>query len=313
MISIIIPVYNAEGVIGRCIESVLSQDYKNWELILVDDGSSDNSKNICEEYANSDIRISVIRQENQGPSVTRNTGILASKGDYLCFIDADDYVSRNYLSDFHVEYDLDISIQGMRLEYTDGRETELFKPDKSELCSLQKSLENCSIFPLLCGPCCKLFKASIIKNKSILFPLSIRYGEDRIFVLRYLQYCKTDLFLSSTTNYTYTHENNNSLTSVRKKSFELLQSAFLQYQELMNLNNQVKSIALLSYYRKELMHDTYQSVYNNIIENRFDFQTIYLFVKSIDKELLRFVNKETSYPLTFKFLRLAVKLLRLGK
>lgn len=98
MISIIVPIYNAEKYIQRCIECVLSQDYENWELILINDGSTDNSKIICEKIAENEPKIQVICQENKGASVARKVGIEHAKGEFLVFIDCDDLVEKNYLS-----------------------------------------------------------------------------------------------------------------------------------------------------------------------------------------------------------------------
>jgi len=92
LISVIIPVYNVEKYIGKCIESVLSQTYKNLEIILVNDGSSDQSGAICDEYSSKDDRIVVIHQMNQGVSKARNAGLEAAKGDYIAFCDSDDWI-----------------------------------------------------------------------------------------------------------------------------------------------------------------------------------------------------------------------------
>ena len=94
LVSIIIPVYNVELLIKDCLESVLNQTYKNIEIILIDDGSKDKSGLICDEYAKKDDRIIVIHKNNEGVSVARNIGIDKSKGDYICFIDSDDYISK---------------------------------------------------------------------------------------------------------------------------------------------------------------------------------------------------------------------------
>ena len=88
-ISVIIPIYNAENYVGRCIESVQAQTYNNWQMILVDDGSKDKSLEICQKYADVDDRISVIHQENAGPGIARNTGIAKASGNYVVFIDSE--------------------------------------------------------------------------------------------------------------------------------------------------------------------------------------------------------------------------------
>lgn len=95
-ISVIIPVYNSEKYVRRCINSVIAQTYQNWEMILVDDGSVDNSLAILQEYANKDIRIKVVHQDNAGPGIARNTGITCATGEYIVFIDSDDRVNKEY-------------------------------------------------------------------------------------------------------------------------------------------------------------------------------------------------------------------------
>lgn len=92
-ISVIVPVYNAERYLRRCVDSVLAQTYENWELLLVDDGSRDGSAAICQEYARKDSRIQVLRKENGGASSARNLGIGAASGEYLTFLDCDDWIA----------------------------------------------------------------------------------------------------------------------------------------------------------------------------------------------------------------------------
>lgn len=100
MISIIVPVYNVDTFLKKCVDSILSQSYKNFELILVDDGSTDNSGNICDYYASIDKRVRVIHKINGGVGAARNTGMSIAKGKYITFIDSDDYVEPEYLSAF---------------------------------------------------------------------------------------------------------------------------------------------------------------------------------------------------------------------
>ena len=97
MISVIIPVYNTEKYLGRCINSVLSSTYKNFEILLIDDGSNDRSLEICRNYGNRDCRIRVFTQENQGASAARNRGIEESCGEWIVFVDSDDVISCDFL------------------------------------------------------------------------------------------------------------------------------------------------------------------------------------------------------------------------
>lgn len=91
-ISVIIPVYNAEKTIRRCLESIMSSEYEEYEVVVVDDGSTDNSASILFEYANRDRRVKIINQPNSGPSIARNKGLELAEGEIIAFVDSDDYV-----------------------------------------------------------------------------------------------------------------------------------------------------------------------------------------------------------------------------
>ena len=117
LVSVVIPVYNVEKYVARCIESVINQVYSNIEIIIVNDGSTDNSENICKAYDEMEDRIVYIYQENQGLAGARNTGICYAKGEYIVFVDSDDYVAVNYVSRLYElikQYDADIAMCGHR-------------------------------------------------------------------------------------------------------------------------------------------------------------------------------------------------------
>ena len=96
-ISVIVPVYNVSKYIQKCVESILNQSYTNFELILIDDGSTDDSFDICQVFATKDTRVKAMRQSNAGPSKARNVGIRQAEGEYITFVDSDDFVSDSYL------------------------------------------------------------------------------------------------------------------------------------------------------------------------------------------------------------------------
>lgn len=215
MVSIIVPVYNAEHTIARCIESIIGQEFIDWELLLIDDGSSDRSAFICDEYVSRDKRIFAIHQQNVGVSATRNRGIEESKGELLCFIDADDYIERDYLSKMVLEMkqrNPDIVIQGLCGYDNKGIKVleESFDSTHIHVDEITSSL----LYHMIRfrGPYCKLFKSSIIKNNSVLFPIDICYGEDGIFYYEYLIYCKS-ISLLSNQGYCYSVNVNGSLSS----------------------------------------------------------------------------------------------------
>ena len=98
-ISIIIPIYNVEKYIRKCVDSILNQSFKSFELILIDDGSDDKSGEICDEYSKCDSRVRVIHKENTGSANSRNIGIKEAKGKYICFVDSDDWIEKDMLKD----------------------------------------------------------------------------------------------------------------------------------------------------------------------------------------------------------------------
>lgn len=130
LISVIVPVYKVEKYLRKCVDSILTQDYQNLEILLVDDGSPDNCPRICDEYAQTDTRIKVIHKSNGGLSDARNVGIDQMCGEYVAFIDSDDYVDSNYIRVMYeliVRYHTKMSVLTIRTEREDGSVCSAFK------------------------------------------------------------------------------------------------------------------------------------------------------------------------------------------
>ena len=217
VISVIIPVYNVEKYIRQCVDSVLEQSYKDFELILVDDGSPDNSPAICDEYAQKDTRVSVIHQKNLGVSAARNNGIRHAKGEWITFVDSDDWVDTDYLEKFELDKDdADLIIQG--LEYYDNRNGQYFKQIKVADCILsgtdsKKLVADNNV--LGSGyPVAKAYRKFII-DKGVRFNTSISYHEDHIFVLNILAVA-SKIRLSDSVAYKYRYFHTNSSLSSKR-------------------------------------------------------------------------------------------------
>ncbi len=178
LISVIIPVYNVKPYLKECVDSVINQSYRNLEIILVDDGSNDGSEMICDEYCKKDSRVKVIHQENKGLSVARNIGIEHSKGDFLTFVDSDDYIHKEMLMvlyDSIKEYDSDISVcnysnAGM-LEVVNKKNVKVFNELEEMLGELYK--DNCICFGTAWG---KIYKRKIFDE--IRYPANRRYEDN---------------------------------------------------------------------------------------------------------------------------------------
>lgn len=193
MVSIIVPVYNVERYLPRCIESILKQTYKEFELILVDDGSADKSGKICDSYARKDARIKVIHKENGGVSDARNLGIEHSSGRYISFIDSDDWVEDNYLETLmKITENNDAQISIGTYDFRDLKVTFLPESPYDSIDFKKPIFKNCILFFdgwLRYGPCAKIFCRDIIMDNNIKFNSTIKHGEDTLFVNEYLSKC----------------------------------------------------------------------------------------------------------------------------
>lgn len=202
-ISIIIPCYNAANILSRCVNSILKQSFQDWEVLLVNDGSVDSTGDICNRYALLDSRIKVIHKGNGGVSSARNIGMASAHGEYITFIDADDYIEPNYLQCLQSRYHADFVISGFR----NNREIDfipqsLFLTGRTFIENIHSVIEHKY---LLYTPWAKLFKRDIIEANHIYFDCNLRYGEDTIFCYEYLLSC-TNLEIVASDGYFYDGE-----------------------------------------------------------------------------------------------------------
>ncbi len=184
-ISVIVPVYNVEKYINNTVNSIINQTYKNLEIILVDDGSPDRSPEICDEFAEKDSRIKVIHKENGGVSSARNAGLDIASGDYIAFVDGDDYIDHDMYEIMlgHItEYGADAAACGIVRENADAPNepwgsvnAEIEIVDKQTL--LKMVGQASGLLPV--SPCNKLFSKSVIGN--LRFDTRFRYAEDVLF------------------------------------------------------------------------------------------------------------------------------------
>lgn len=194
LISIIVPVYNVESYLERCLESIMNQSYSALQVILIDDGSTDNSGKICDSYKEKDNRFVVIHKENGGVSSARNVGMDLSVGYYIMFIDADDYIDVDYchsLLDIALEYKADVACCSLI-----GSNGETSFPidelscDTSEIkeVSLKKYDFEFSKWYSINGPVCKLIKASLVNGfEKLRFDPTLCVGEDLVFYVQLMK------------------------------------------------------------------------------------------------------------------------------
>ncbi len=230
LVSIIVPVYNSESSLSVCIESIIKQTYENFELILINDGSTDKSEIICKHYANYDSRVHYITQTNSGASAARNKGIKVAKGEWILFVDSDDYISKSYLSDllYFIKGTSISLIVSSPIRQNAPKRTS-FRPLLSNKCYLQKAgianfIKNGYL--VYSEPHSKLFNANLIKNNNIFFPEGILIGEDAIFISNVLKHSEC-IVTTDKQGYYYC----DTTTSIQRKKYDY-KKEFLWFNKL---------------------------------------------------------------------------------
>lgn len=193
LISIIIPVYNSEKTLNRCVNSILNQTFMDWELLLVDDGSTDKSGKICDQYALKDFRIRVFHKKNGGVSSARNTGLDYAIGSWITFVDSDDFIDATFLDTLIRLQSSDLCISGIQFI---NNETILLPPEEYIKIENVAELDNLLNKLYFTAPWGKVYKNEIIQKNNIRFNINLKIGEDTDFVLKYLLYINDIRFIS---------------------------------------------------------------------------------------------------------------------
>ena len=245
LISIIMPIYNGEKTLHRAIKSITSQMNESIELILVNDGSVDNSLSICQEYANAFLKIHVINKENGGTSSAKNRGLEIASGQYISFIDCDDFVDEDTyktITPYLLQYQPDCLDFGLKYIGVTGDITHNINKIEKNMLLTRQTIEALILPPLLNlkkddehfifdFAVNKMFKAEIIQGNHIRFDEDKRTWEDRTFLLRHLKYCNT-FFSMDRCFYNYVYTPNSLSQQYTVDYFKIIVQNFCHYREL---------------------------------------------------------------------------------
>lgn len=298
LVSLIIPVYNAEDTLSKCLDSILNQTYKEIEILLINDGSIDKSLKIMQDYAKKDTRIKLINKKNSGVSSTRNKGIKEAKGDYLMFIDSDDYIRNNTISTLVKEIEknnVDIIRFNGFIENKKGQMLELEFPinNRKILCSPENKID---IIELINHPTksirCYSPLLFLKNNDIILFNEELSYLEDKVFYLENLLNNKKIMFLNEYLYY-YTYN--------KKSTTKSIDNYIENIKKIMDSKRYVKDILKKYLYENDNMINTSYSVLilhrlDYLVENvnYNDFKEIFLNIKNeliIEHNNLKYLSK----------------------
>lgn len=292
MVSVIVPIYKVEDYLKRCIDSIVEQTYENLEIILVDDGSPDNCGAICDEYAKQDSRIKVIHKENGGLSSARNAGIRVATGEYISFIDSDDWVEKDFIQKLRealVRENSDMSAcLFCRIKENEGSRTEF--NENIEVITDEKFYNVLSVNSYAGYATNKLFKRDIIINNNLLFDEKIFNGEDFPFTLEYTKFVNKVSFIKLDLYYYFFRETSImqtislskrflSLLYAREKALKILSENSPEYYDMCKAS--YLSILIKVKYMSMSDKKKYEDIYNDVTKKIKDNKKGILKLKNV--------------------------------
>ena len=188
VLSVIVPIYNTKETLSRCIDSILSQSFSDFELLLIDDGSMDGSDVICDAYSVKDNRVRVFHKENGGVSSARNVGLKNVNGQWVTFLDSDDWIEENF---FQVPFDSEVDLLYQNRVFSDGRPDGFLVEQEAKGSDFLAFLEKNANSNLFKMSTCFFYRYSIIKSHGIKYVEGVRLGEDRLFIMDYYRFCRS--------------------------------------------------------------------------------------------------------------------------
>jgi len=279
LISIIVPVYNVQEYLSKCIESILNQTMKDFELILINDGSNDKSTKICDEYLLKDNRIKVIHKKNEGVSIARNTGINISRGKYIVFADSDDHVYENWCYEMYkaiINNDKNMIITGITIHNTRNNNniTNYLNLNSDIDISIIKKRDFFILYKkqLINYPWNKIYITEIIKKNNVHFKENLKLGEDLLFNLEYLKFMDEDIIVLNKPLYNYILSDKESLDNRYYEDlfqiYKMLYGELYSFMVLFNTDIKTYEVSFYSSYFFMLMR-ALQNTFNK--ENKASF------------------------------------------
>lgn len=264
LVTVIVPIYNSERNLEKCVNSIMNQTYSKLEILLVNDGSIDESLAICKKCSSKDFRVRIIEQLNQGVSAARNKGMKEATGEIYIFVDADDWIEKNYIEKIMNSLK---NNDGVFCGYT----KEIGK-QKLE-CTVQpgimdlENINDTQIVPFFMNgfihPCWnKCFRADIIKKYSLCFDTEVHISEDSLFCLEYLLHCNAILILNNVGYHYCIREDELSLSKKTYSNiFEIYERVYYKLEQVLQRGNCGKDL------KQEILDKTlFPQIYNSVIK-----------------------------------------------
>ena len=313
LISVIVPVYKVESYLKRCVDSILNQTYTNLEIILVDDGSPDNCGAICDEYAKKDIRVKVIHKQNEGVSKARNEGLSIATGEYVTFVDSDDYIEPNMYEQLYLAINrenADLAVCGFRQVRVNGEQKINDAPkgfDWSKENIIINYFTQGVVKEIMYSPWNKLFRTSKLEN--LRFNTKFRLGEDILFIFEFIEQMEKMIYVEGAFYHYVMHPNSAMTSSFSVKRFDYIEVVDILLDKCKRLYKEAHDNALFWAYlhkqntcrslcKNQKLKKEYFEIYNDCInfckQNRKKVWHKLVLKRKIDYIVLRW------FPFLFK-------------
>ncbi len=298
MISIIVPVYNATLYLNQCIQSIVEQTYAEIEIILVDDGSSDNSAEICKKWCFKDDRIKFIAKTNGGVSSARNVGIDAATGDFISFVDSDDYIASNYCEKLisHIKDDIDLVVLGLKSFNSNAKIGTVIKHRMPfgiyQVEELKKYIIDDGTMSgfTIHSPCAVLYRKAFIENFDVRFRTNIKYNEDGLFNTEYILKCSNQIYVNYEEVVYYYRVNEASATH----NVDILGE---KYQDSMNNIETVLQDYATLYPQYTIINQLHARHITNAVSS-----ILYIVANGKDKKLISQIIRNDHFSIDMKYL-----------
>lgn len=318
-ISIVVPVYNSERKLSKCLESICNQSYDNLEIIVIDDGSKDSSCEIIKKFKNSDKRIIPIYKENTGVSDTRNRGIEIAKGKYLMFVDSDDYLEENaceiMIKSIKSDKNIDIAIGSWNNIYNGLVKKEDIHSGVFEIKDFFSRVETEDYYKIINPLWNKIYKTNIIKENNLKFDLNISLGEDMVFNFKLLLLSNRIKILNESI---YNYNISDTGLNMKKRKIEEYEQNAISVLDNLNVYNNIKDAYGFIFYqtcviindfakytKKQYLYNLVKKIYRLYISNKtIDYVK---YIKKKSRKILFFFFKAKQYYFIYKLYYLKAK------
>lgn len=303
LISIIVPVYNVEKKVDKCIKSILQQTYTNLEIILINDGSTDDSGKICEEYSKQYEKIKYIDNRNEGVSKSRNIGIENALGKYICFVDSDDFIDKTYIEKLYNNTSNRVLSICNFTKFCDENIKENVIHQKTKVESYNKN-EFLKLYKmkLINAPWAKLYDRDVIYKKNIRFDEELSLGEDLLFNLTYLKEIEK-INLISDSLYYYRQGTKNSLSNkYYENMFEIQEKLCNQFCDFFKYNSEQEKSSEIVKFCTTIISNELHNANCSIIKRYFNARKMLenAYVKDTIKKQKKYMSKTNYFLLSHK-------------